>query len=38
MPSPYGLSIGRMSGFTTGRSVSKYERSGMKGRFAAPAA
>jgi len=30
--------MGRMSGFATGRSVSKYERSGMKGSFAAPAA
>ena len=37
MPSPYGDSIGRISGFAFGRSVSKYERSGKNGRFAAPA-
>ena len=29
--------ISRISGFAFGRSVSKYERRGMNGRFAAPA-
>ena len=29
--------IARMSGFTSGKSVSKYERRGKNGRFVAPA-